>query len=82
MAMARLLRRYHDRVADLRPTASAGWAMQELVEGVIGQQRRVAARTAGLAAAGRQPQATWAAQGHLAELESRIRWSVVHRSLS
>jgi hypothetical protein len=176
VAMARLLRRYHDRVASFRPVASAGWAMhpgpvgpgelvchgdfgpwnlvwkgtepvgvldwdyawpqppahdlcyaleyvapfrddahclewlgyteppdrrrrielfaagygwprspglvEELVDGVIAQQRQVAARTAGLAAAGFQPQATWAAQGHLAELDERIRWSVAHRSLS
>jgi hypothetical protein len=55
--------------------------VEELVEGVIAQQRQVAARAAGLAAAGHQPQVAWVAQGHLSELEARIRWSVAHRAL-
>jgi hypothetical protein len=52
-----------------------------LVDEVIAQQRVTRARVADLAAAGRQPQATWVADGHLEELDARIRWSLAHRHL-
>ena len=47
----------------------------ELVDGVIDQQRTVLRRFMDLAEQGHQPQADWAAAGHLDELRARIRWS-------
>ena len=66
--------------------AAYGWPaspgfVDELVEGVIAQQRQVRDRSAGLAAAGLQPQASWFTSGYLSELDARIRWSEAHRSL-
>lgn len=61
--------------------ASPGF-VDQLVEGVITQQRMVREREAGLAAAGLEPQRTWVAHGDLAVLDARIRWSEANRSLT
>lgn len=49
--------------------------VEELVTGVIAQQRLVADRTLRLAAAGHQPQRDWLAAGDLDRLADRIAWS-------
>lgn len=55
--------------------------LEELVEGVIAQQRIVTARTLRLAAAGHQPQQDWLRDGYAEVLPSRIAWSEANRHL-
>ncbi|MDT0343292.1 aminoglycoside phosphotransferase family protein [Streptomyces litchfieldiae] len=52
-----------------------------LVDAVIEVQRGTADLCRRLAAAGREPQATWAAEGYLRELDDRVAWSTAHRYL-
>jgi hypothetical protein len=53
--------------------------VDELVDGVIAQQRLVRERMATLADQGIEPQVTWVAAGQLAELDRRIGWSERYR---
>ncbi|MFB6893004.1 phosphotransferase enzyme family protein [Kitasatospora sp. NPDC056327] len=50
-------------------------------EAVIDRQQDTTELVRRLAAQGRQPQATWVANGYLAELERRTAWSRAHRHL-
>ncbi|MGW3347313.1 aminoglycoside phosphotransferase family protein [Nonomuraea rubra] len=52
-----------------------------LVDAVIGVQRDGIERVRALAAAGRQPQARWVAEGYLDDLGGRLAWSLAHRHL-
>ncbi|MFC8290639.1 aminoglycoside phosphotransferase family protein [Streptomyces sp. NPDC057242] len=52
-----------------------------VVSAVIGRQRDNAGLVRRLAEQGHEPQATWVADGLLAELDSRITWSSTHRHL-
>lgn len=52
-----------------------------LVDAVIAAQEQSARDVARLAGAGIEPQATWVASGHLAELKRRAEWTRMNRSL-
>jgi hypothetical protein len=52
-----------------------------IVDAVADAQRATRAIAADLAARGHEPQATWAANGHLDELQTRIDWTLSHRHL-
>ncbi len=53
-----------------------------IVDAVAAAQRATLAVSRDLAARGHEPQATWAAEGHFEELESRIDWTLTHRHLT
>lgn len=52
-----------------------------MLDAVLDAQRATVAVSRALAGRGREPQVTWARQGHLAELERRIAWTERHRHL-
>ncbi|MGW3115798.1 hypothetical protein ACWDBW_01390 [Streptomyces sp. NPDC001107] len=52
-----------------------------IVDAVIARQQANAALVRRLAEQGHEPQATWAADGLLNELDNRINWSKAHRHL-
>lgn len=52
-----------------------------MVDAVITAQRNTAELVRALAADGHEPQATWASQGYVRELEQRIEWTRRHRHL-
>lgn len=52
-----------------------------VVDAVIREQRANAERVRRLAEAGHEPQATWAAEGYVRELEEKLAWSQTHRHL-
>ncbi|MEU6146874.1 hypothetical protein ABZ848_41825 [Streptomyces sp. NPDC047081] len=52
-----------------------------IVDAVIARQIHNADLVRLLAERGHEPQATWAAEGLLTELENRIEWSKAHRHL-
>ena len=54
---------------------------QSLVDVVIEVQREGRRAVADLASAGREPQASWVAEGHLDELDARVAWSEANRHL-
>ncbi|MFD3926043.1 aminoglycoside phosphotransferase family protein [Streptomyces sp. NPDC058614] len=56
-------------------------SIEGIVDAVIARQRENAALVGKLAEQGHEPQATWAADGLLAELDDRIGWSEAHRHL-
>ncbi|WP_203654746.1 hypothetical protein [Actinocatenispora rupis] len=53
-----------------------------MADAVLDAQRTTAALARDLARRGREPQVTWARQGHLAELDRRIAWTAAHRHLA
>jgi len=52
-----------------------------IVDAVIARQQDTANLVRRLAEQGHEPQATWAANGFLTELDDRIDWSKTHRHL-
>ncbi|ONK13538.1 aminoglycoside phosphotransferase family protein [Streptomyces sp. MP131-18] len=52
-----------------------------MVDAVARAQRETTEVVRRLAAAGHEPQATWAAEGHLRELDDRVAWTLAHRHL-
>ncbi|HEY3505952.1 MAG TPA: phosphotransferase [Actinocatenispora sp.] len=53
-----------------------------MVDAVLDAQRAGATRVRELVRRGREPQVTWARNGHLAELDRRIAWAEQHRHLA
>ena len=71
-----------DRAARIRTFCAAyGTDPDGMVDAVLGVQRRTRERERELAEAGVEPQATWVAAGHLAEVDATIRWVEQHRAL-
>ncbi len=52
-----------------------------MVDAVARAQRETTQVARRLAELGHEPQATWAAQGHLRELDERVAWTLAHRHL-
>ena len=56
-------------------------SLDGLVDAVVRRQRDGIAAVKDLAARGREPQATWVAEGYLRQLADRVRWTEEHRDL-